>query len=113
MGAKIVEEQITLTRGDTLRTKVTIYLDESKSEEYTPVAGDIIKFAVKQYARRKGELISIIIPNDTMELHIKPEDTSALDFNTYKYDIQLTRANGDVHTVIGYKNFKITEEVAE
>lgn len=51
------------------------------------------------------------IPIDTMKLAIKPEDTKNLAFGKYVYDIELTKANGEVDTFITKAVFKITEEV--
>ena len=51
------------------------------------------------------------IPIDTMLLVLYPTDTQTLEFGTYVYDIQLTKANGDVDTFITASKFKITAEV--
>jgi hypothetical protein len=46
-----------------------------------------------------------------MLLVIYPEDTKELEFGSYVYDIQLTKANGDIDTFITASKFKITAEV--
>jgi len=45
-----------------------------------------------------------------MKLIIDPDDTKKLAFDTYKYDIELTKASGDVDTFINGR-LKLTEEV--
>ena len=51
------------------------------------------------------------IPIDTMMLVLNPEDTKELEFGSYVYDIQLTKANGDVDTFITASKLKLTAEV--
>lgn len=99
---------IELTRGDTLKVKVNIFIN---SELYTPQEGDEIRFAMKRNYTDKNPLILKAIPFDTMMLHLKPEDTKHLIFGReYVYDVQITFANGDVRTFIKGK-IKLTPEV--
>ena len=42
---------------------------------------------------------------------IHPEDTAELKFKTYVYDIQLTRANGQVQTIVKPSQFVVGSEV--
>ena len=51
------------------------------------------------------------IPVSTMMLVLLPEETKRLNFGKYVYDIQLTRADGRVDTIIAKAAFKLTEEV--
>ena len=90
-------KQITLIRGDTLKMQVSIFIDK---QLYTPVAGDVIRFAMKQSMSSSKVLIHKIIPNDTLILHLQPSDTKRLAFGDYVYDIEITFANGDVDTFI-------------
>lgn len=97
--------KITMTRGDTLSTTVTMRLNE---EEYVPQAGDKVRFAMKHptMTSDKGAytdaepLLVKDIPTDTMILKLDPEDTKPFPFASYVYDIQITYANGDVDTFI-------------
>lgn len=102
---------ITLTRGDS----ANILLDlryKNNGESYTPEEGDSIRFAMKKtYSDLLPSLILINIPIDSLVLHISPEDTKDLAYGDYKYEIQLTKANGDVDTFIDRAVFTITEEV--
>lgn len=109
MSFKVRNNTIYLTRGDTFRAILTItYPDGSV---YTPKEGDSIRFALKESIDDTECLIWRNIPIDTMMLVIEPGDTKELDFGTYVYDIQLTKANGDVDTFITASKFKITAEV--
>lgn len=100
---------ITLTRGDTLYCYVSI--TDKDGSPYTPVEGDSVRFAVKSKYTDPQVLINKDIPIDTMTLKLDPEDTKSMSFGKYVYDIQLTRANGDVHTFVTKSQFILTEEV--
>lgn len=125
MSVKIVDNAITMTRGDTLRCRVTPYIllrDEQGEvigkEEYTPVEGDSIRFAVKHTAMKSGKqykddtpIILKAVPIDTLLLQLDPADTKDLDFDTYVYDMEITYADGTVYTFIETMEFTITPEV--
>lgn len=106
---------ITLTRGDTLIAQITIKQGET---DYTPVEGDVIRFAMKHPIYNAGRtdysettpVLTKTIPNDTLILTLLPADTKQLGFGEYVYDIQLTFADGTVDTFIKGKFF-LTEEV--
>lgn len=107
---------ITLTRGDTLVIDITL---KRGSSTYTPTGLDKVRFALKdpEMNPRKTAwvndevLILKDIPISTMQLKLNPEDTKELDFGQYKYDIQITFANGDVDTFIENAIFIINPEV--
>ena len=111
---------ITLTRGDTLTLTVTLMHEvepvppatDPTIEPYTPEEGDVIRFAVsKGYKTEPGyELkLSKDIPNDTLTFTCSSTET-ALDYRTYNYDVEVTRADGCVDTFISAK-LTITGEV--
>ncbi len=109
MSFKVRKNTIFLTRGDTFKARLTInYPDGSV---YTPVEGDKVRFALKENVEDEECLILREIPIDTMLLVIYPEDTKELEFGSYVYDIQLTKANGDVDTFITASKLKLTAEV--
>lgn len=105
---------ITMTRGDTERIKIDIY-NQADGTMYTPDPRDSLRFAVKKNYEDDEVLVFIDIPVDTMILTIRPEDTKFLDYGAskgrYKYDVQLTTADGDIHTVIPRSDLIILEEV--
>ena len=116
MSSIIKKNSITLTRGDTLRVKVTI---EKDGIEYLPVLGDSVRFALKHPTKTpdggeytdKDPLILKSIPIDTMILTLDPEDTKELLFGQYVYDLEITFEDGTVDTFITAAPFRLTEEV--
>ena len=109
MSFKVRKNTIFLTRGDTFKAHLTInYPDGSV---YTPKEGDSIRFALKENIEDEECLILRDIPIDTMLLVLYPEDTKELEFGSYVYDVQLTKANGDVDTFITASKLKLTAEV--
>ncbi len=109
MSFKVRKNTIYLTRGDTFKAQVTI--SNPDGSIYTPVEGDSIRFALKETIEDEECLILRDIPIDTMLLVIYPEDTKPLEFGNYVYDIQLTKANGDIDTFITASKLKLTAEV--
>lgn len=114
------QQNITLTRGDTLTLTVALYHEvppvppatEPTVEPYVPEEGDVIRFAVsKGY---KGEVsyelkTSKEIPHDTLTFTVAAADT-ALDYGDYYYDIEITHTDGCVDTFISGR-LTITGEV--
>lgn len=125
MSVEIKDNKIKMTRGDTLRCRVTPYkpiYDEHGEivdrEEYTPEAGDTIRFAVKHVSMKSGKqykdpepLILKNIPINTCILQLDPGDTKPLDFDTFVYDVEITFADGTVDTFITTEDFILTPEV--
>lgn len=102
---------VTMTRGDTLKILIGMKQD---NEPYIPAEGDIIRFYMSK--KYKGEigyelLLNKIVPNDTLLLKLDPEDTGIMKYGTYNYDIELTKADGDVDTFI-QSTITLTEESA-
>lgn len=89
--------KIKLTKGDTFETIVGIKQGE---EDYTPVEGDSVRFALKQNYEDKDPLINKSIPIDTLLLRLESSDTKTLEPGKYVYDIEITKASGDVDTFI-------------
>ena len=100
---------ITLTRGDTFMALISI--TDSEGVPYVPVEGDSVRFAMKATYGDAEPLLVKDIPIDTLKLVIDPEDTKKLPFGNYVYDIQLTKASGEVDTFIPTAKLKLTEEV--
>ncbi len=103
--------EITVTRGDTLALRLDIlYTDGSP---YAVGEGDVIRFALKQRYADAQPLICKEIPHDTMLLILEASETKQLraDWAPYVYDIQLTKGDGTVDTIIDRARFGVTEEV--
>ncbi len=111
----IENNNISLTRGDTLIVQVNIKQDGS---DYIPDSGDIIYFALKHNtmdSKReryldKEPLILKMIPNDTLILRLESAETKNLAFGRYVYEIELTKEDGTVDTFIS-GIFTLTPEV--
>jgi len=106
---KVVGKTIVLTRGDSF--KQIIAAKDMDGKPYTPVSGDVIRFAAKRNYSDENLVIEKQIPYDTMLLQLTPDDTKSLEFGTYVYDIQITYSNGDVNTFLDKGTLKLTEEV--
>ena len=108
---------ITMTRGDTLVADVAITAPDGT--DYTPQSGDVIKFAVKNTTMVGGgadykdvePIIEKVIPNDTLQLVLNPEDTKPLKFGEYVYDVSIEFSDGNVDTFITTSPFVLTPEV--
>ena len=109
MAFRVKNTTIYLTRGDTFKALITI--SNPDGTIYTPQEGDEIRFAMKQDVEDEECLIIRDIPKESMLLILYPEDTKRLEYGTYVYDIQLTKANGDVDTFITASKLKLTYEV--
>lgn len=102
-------DDIRLTRGDTARLRFSLTNKVTKAP-YEVKSDDVITFTVKQ----DYESDEVLIEKKSVgvaEVHIKPEDTKPLPFGKYKYDVQLTTADGDNYTFIEKKTFHVDKEV--
>lgn len=114
---EIYGNNIVLTRGDTFIAKVT--MRNTDGSEYIPQEGDVVRFALKHAELMpdgsdfadSNPLVNITIPNDTQILEIQPVNTKTLAFGDYKYDIEITYADGVVDTFIADAGFTISPEV--
>lgn len=107
---KIRGTTITMTRGDSLL--VFLDLQNSDGTTYEPNEGDYIRFAVKKtFDDSVPPILVKEIPTDTMKLVLDPEDTKQFAYGQYRYDIQITTADGLVDTFIDRAVLVITEEV--
>lgn len=96
---------ITVTRGDSLYLAVAMTKD---GEAYTPAEGDVVFFSAENSAGHT--VFGKTIPTDSLILSIYPEDTRSLNVGTYRYNIRLVTASGEVDTFLKGK-FKIEKEV--
>ena len=109
---KIQGTNISMTRGDSEAIKVTV---KDISGNIIPlVSGDTIYFTVRENLLNPTKIIERIITEfDDGEalININPQDTKNLRFTSYVYDIQLTKENGTVKTIIPPSQLTITGEV--
>lgn len=96
---------ISLTRGD--YASFTIEMKDASGEPYVLQEGDEVYFTVKRSTKDEEYLIQ----KTGTEIEILPADTEEFAYGTYKYDVQLSPADGKIDTFIGPSDFIITEEV--
>lgn len=97
----VVNNTITLVRGDTVEIPVTIRL--RNGEEYVPSEGDVIRFALKgSYDDNDPVLIHKVLTNESPIIRLEACETKALvaQKKPYVYDVELTTAHGYVDTFI-------------
>ena len=104
------DNTIHLTRGDTARFSIGRIVNTVTNTNYTPTAEDTVTMTIKKTTLDAAPCVQIIVPGGEV-LHIKPEDTKAMAFGKYVYDIQLTMADGDVYTIVPPATFDLLKEV--
>ena len=110
MACSIDGTTIWMTRGDTVRIELSLF--DSSGNPYIPEEGDTIYFTVKKSHKDKDFLFQRQVDLETLVLTIQPSDTENLQMDKdYEYDMQLTKANGDVDTFITPSILHIAEEV--
>ena len=98
--------------------KVNISMTRGDSESITVrcsvpfKTGDRVYFTVREDPESEIALQKVIddFPGSEAVIGICPQDTEPLDFGTYVYDIQVTRADGTVTTLVKPSGFKLDEE---
>lgn len=117
MSFSIDGNTIWMTRGDTF--SATVAINQPSGLPYEMQTGDSVRFAMKHSEMTAGQtafidqtpLVVKTIPTDTLLLQMNPEDTDGLDFGSYKYDIELTFADGGVCTFIPNADLILTPDV--
>ena len=104
------DNTIHLTRGDTARFSIGQIVNTITNTNYTPTAEDTVTMTIKKTVLQADPCVQLIVPGGEV-LHIKPEDTKAMAFGKYVYDIQITMADGDVYTIIPPTTFELLKEV--
>lgn len=98
---RVVNNTITLVRGDTVEIPVTIWTRDG--EKYIPSEGDVVRFALKDgYGDDVPVLIHKVLPNDSLILRLESCETKEIiaKKKPYVYDVELTTANGYVDTFV-------------
>lgn len=101
-----------MVRGDT--EAISVAVEDVDGIAVPLESGDKVYFTVKKGARTEAKELQKVV-EDFIDgealITIRPEDTRHMDFKVYYYDIQLTRADGDVRTIIPMSSFTIAEEI--
>lgn len=105
---QITSNEVSLTRGDSADLHVIIY--DLEGNVYELQTGDTLTFTMKYNCITEDIIIQKDITEDST-IHIHPEDTNGLNYGTYWFDVQLTKEDGKVYTVIDPHKFNITKEV--
>jgi hypothetical protein len=98
---------ITMTKGDDASFDVGISYND-KCRPYVMQQGDVLTFTAKKAA--DDETAAILKTLTELKLVIAAADTKELEVGSYKYDLQLTFADGRVQTV-AVGNFVLEEEI--
>lgn len=110
---KIQGYNISMIRGDTEIIKVSC--KDAQGVDVPFKDGDTLYFTVKTSVDTEGKKLQKVItefPDGIAYINILPDDTKLMSFfRTYYYDIQLTRADGTVKTIIPPSKFTIKGEV--
>ena len=96
MALKIIDGIIHIRRGDSGNISVTI--KDEDGEPYVIEDGDTLYLTVRKKADRSDEILAQLTSYDG-EFYFMPSDTDNIPIGKYSFDIQLTRANGDIETV--------------
>lgn len=99
---------LSMTRGDTESITVSLQGDVFSS-------GDKVEFTVRKFPDHIEKQIHKTVTefeDGKAIIRLYPEDTGKLSFMQYVYDIQLTRADGTVYTIIKPSRFEILPEVS-
>lgn len=105
---------LAMVRGDSESITVACYEKIEGASEFVPLAaGDAVTFTMRPDVEGAVVLQKVIEEFDDGKAVIvfAPADTGGLDFGDYVYDIQLTRADGTVTTLVEPSVFRLKEEV--
>ena len=107
----IVQEDNTvkLTRGDTAYLEVPLVLEDS-GDPYEVKQDDTLTLGLKKTINDSTCCLRKEVGGSSI-FKLVPEDTAALEFGTYKYDVELRTVDGDVFTVINNASFIVLPEV--
>ena len=109
---KINGTDITMIRGDSECIYVTVV--DTSGEPVPLREGDTIYFTVKTSTQTEKKIIQKVVTvfeDGGAIIEIEPDDTRGVGAGTYFYDIQLTRENGEVKTIIHPSRFTLKGDV--
>ena len=77
-------------------------------------AGDTVYLTVKKSGKTEDKLLQKVVTVTNEErvlIKLEPQDTKEVPYGKYKYDIQLSKEDGTVKTIIPSSYFEIKEEI--
>lgn len=110
---RINDTDIYMTRGDSETFRIILYEEEEESKRNFIEGEDIVYFTVKTSTQTLHKVFQKIVTefeDGKAVVHITPEDTKNLRYDTYFYDVQWTK-NGSVTTIITPSKFIVGHEV--
>ena len=110
---KINDTDIYITRGDSETFRVILYDEEEEIKRNFIEGEDTVYFTVKtstQTLHKIFQKIKTEFEDGEAIIHIEPEDTKNLRYDTYYYDVQMVK-NGSVTTIITPSQFIVGHEV--
>lgn len=108
---KVDGTDLSLTRGDSASLVVEPKID---GDVYYLTDGDVLHFTVRKHARAKEIEVQKIITEfvgGKALIEVEPDDTKHMHFATYRYDLQLTKSDGTVTTIVKPSRFKVMEAI--
>lgn len=103
----VVNNEIFLIRGDSAEFELKLRSKVGKPIQLTE--DDKLLFTVRKSV--KSEEFSLQKEFVNGKISLAPEDTERMEFGKYLYDVQLTRKDGFVDTIIPPHVFNVLEEV--
>ena len=104
---EVTKNKIKLTRGDT--GIFNVHVKDADNEDYELQEGDVLRFTLRKTPKSGDVFIQKVVTG--AEIVISPEDTQKMTFGTYYYDLELTKSDGTVDTIIPPMTFELLEEV--
>lgn len=104
---KVEDTKISMVKGDTEYLMVTCL-------NYRLQEDDKVEFTIRKRPSDVTRLVHITTTDfvdGKANIKIEPNHTSKLTPGEYKYDIQITFANGDVKTIVPCSSFVLIPEV--
>ena len=110
---KVIGTNISMIRGDS--ETILVSCSDVNNNPIAFVTGDTIYLTIKERSASATILLQKKVTSFEADgkaiIAILPIDTKNLNFKKYVYDIQLTRADQSVTTLIPVSEFEILEEV--
>ena len=111
---KLQNYHISIVRGDS--GTLTVRCKGPGGEARPFSAGECVRLAVKADARQREPLLQKAetdFPEGAAVFSFAPEDTRALPFGNYRYDVRLTDREGNVFTIVTAGDFTVLEAIAD
>ena len=109
---QVMGTNLTMIRGDS--ETISVRMNNNEGEEVFFKDGDIVYWTVKENLNATTNSLQVIVnefDKGVATIKIKPSDTSELRAKEYIYDIQLTREDGTVTTIVKPSKFILEGDV--